>query len=187
MKKKKPLFFQISDFRFQKGFTLNELLVVTVIIVILTSVVFVNYRKTGEQFALQRAANKLAQDIRRAGEMAIAAKECCGGIVPPGYGIWLEGGNSNYILYADTYPVGGDEFYTPSDTTIETIELEKGVVIQNINTNNGKVGINFKPPSPTIKIKSQQSDELNEVIITLSANGKTKTVKVNAVGLVDTE
>ena len=169
------------------GFTLIELLTVTVIITILTAAILLNYKNSEQQFALQRSAHKLAQDIRRAGEMAMSAQECCGGIVPPGYGIWLEQGNSNYILYADTQPPSGNEFYVPADDIIETIELEEGVVIQDVNTSNKKVGINFKPPTPTIKIKFQDSDEINQAIITLASGGNTKTVKVNAVGLVEVE
>ena len=183
-----------KSMRRNEGFTLIELLVVTVIITILTAAILLNYKNTGQQFALQRSAHKLAQDIRRAGEMAMSAQECCGGIVPPGYGIWLEEGNSNYILYADTQPpaspgnpTGGNEFYVPADDIIETIELEEGVVIQDINTSNKKVCINFKPPTPTIKIKFQDSDEINQAIITLASGGNTKTVKVNAVGLVEVE
>ncbi len=178
---------RLKSVRRNEGFTLIELLAVTTIIVILTATLSVNYKNTGQQFAVQRAAHKLAQDIRRAGEMAMSAQECCGGIVPPGYGIWLEQGNSNYILYADTQPPSGNEFYTPADEKIETIELEKGVVIQDINTSNKKVGINFKPPTPTIKIKFQASDEINQAVITLASGGNVKTVKVNAVGLVEVE
>jgi len=176
-----------TKFSLPKGFTLIELLAVTAIITILTAAILVNYRNSEQQFALQRSTHKLAQDIRRAGEMAMSAKECCGGIVPQGYGIWLEQGSSNYILYADTQPFSGDEFYTSFSEKIETIELEKGVVIQGINTANGKVGINFKPPTPTIKIKYQISNEINEVVITLASSGNVKTVKINAVGLVEVE
>lgn len=175
-------FFKKTD----AGFTLIELLVVTAIITVLASVILLNYKNTGQQFALQRAANKLTQDIRRASEMAMSAKEL-GGKVPPGYGIYLEAGNSYYILYADTQPPSGNQFYTLSDTIIETVQLESGVVIQNINTSNKKVGINFAPPNPQIKIKYQQGNEINEVIITLAGGGSTKTIRVNAVGLAEVQ
>jgi len=179
-----------------KGFTLTELLVVMVIVIILTAAILVDYRNSGQQFALQRSAHKLAQDIRRAGQMAMSAQECCGGIVPPGYGIWLEQGTSSSTLYADTSPSGNpDEFYKspPSnDDIIEIINLEKDVIVQKIDTPDpdgevDSISINFKPPSPTIMIKYRENKKVNEVTVTLTSGGNTKTIRVNAVGLVEVE
>jgi type II secretory pathway pseudopilin PulG len=171
----------------KNSFTMIELLVVASIIAVLTAIFFVNYRNSNQQFAVLRSANKLAQDIRRAGEMAMSASPCCGGIIPPGYGVWLEQGNSYYIIYADTYPALGDGFYTTSDTTIETVQMENGVTIEDVSTANKKVGINFAPPSPTIKIRFLETNEIDTVTITLSGGGTTKTVQVNDVGLVSVE
>lgn len=170
-----------------KGFTLLELLVVFIIIAIVSSILLVNYRNTGQQFAVQRSAHKLAQDIRRASEMAMAAQECCGGIVPPGYGIFLQGGSSNYILYADTQPSSGNEFYTSADSRLETINLESGVTIQSIDSPNNRASINFKPPSPITRIKYQVSSERNIVTITLGSSSYTKRVIVNVAGLIEIE
>ena len=167
------------------GFTLIELLTVAAIIVILTSIILVNWWQLGQQLTLQRAANKLTLDIRRAGEMAMSTKECPLETDCAGYGIYLEQSNSYYILYADTQ--SPNEFYTPADDEIEpNIELEKGVVIQDIKIFNRAVqmvSINFAPPSPIIKIKPQPARETNEVVITLASGRKTKTIRVNAAGL----
>ena len=53
-----------------KGFTLIELLVIVSITVLMTVVVFSNYGKNNEIFALERSSQKLAQDLRRTQEMA---------------------------------------------------------------------------------------------------------------------
>lgn len=176
------------------GFTLIELLVVIGIIILLSVIILPNYRTAAAQFALERSAHKLAQDIRRAAEMAMSAKELPsgGGMPAGGYGVYFDIGwhNKGYRLYADTKPPAGNEFFTSADTIIETIELEKGVIIQGINTPPNKVGINFKPPAPTVKIKYSAADEVGEVIIVLaleSDSTKTKTIKVNKAGLIDVE
>jgi len=177
------------------GFTLVELLVVAGVIVILTAIILPNYRSATSQFALERSAHKMSQDIRRVAEMAMSVKELPGGGLPAGgYGVFfnISWDNKKYRLYADTQPPGGNEFFTPGDTIVEPpyIELEKGVVIQSINTPNNRVGINFKPPAPTVKIKYNVTDEVGTVIITLALEAdptKTRTVKVNKAGLIDVE
>jgi len=179
----------------RKAFTLIELMVVASIIIILSAVALLNYQSGQSQFALQRSANKLAQDIRRAQEMAMSAKECqeCGGGIPPGYGIFLDRDwdNKRYRLYADTDPSQGNEFYNSADTSVgPLLELEKGVIIKDINTAPKKVSINFKPPDPTVKIKFQLVGEIDEVVITLAIENdlnKTKTIKINQAGLIYVE
>ncbi|UZE93273.1 MAG: hypothetical protein IB617_00260 [Candidatus Nealsonbacteria bacterium] len=175
------------------GFTLLEILTVVFIVVTMTSLVMVNQRESQKKFTLRTAAHQLAQDVRRAQEMAMSARECpeCGGGIPPNYGIFLDkSSNNQYIIYADTDPAEGDEFYTSSsDTIIETIELEEGVVIEDINTSSYLVSVNYKPPDPKITIKYQElGGEINSVIITLaleSDSSETKTITINNVGLID--
>ena len=86
----------------ESGFTLTELLVVASIIILFSAIVLANYQTGNKQFALQRSAHKLAQDIRRAQEMAMSAKECepCGNVVPPGYGIYTQQHYSSALRYA---------------------------------------------------------------------------------------
>jgi prepilin-type N-terminal cleavage/methylation domain-containing protein len=178
------------------GFTLIELLVSIFIIVFMSGIIFANYRVSGQQFALQRSANKLAQDIRRAQAMAMGAAECpeCGGGVPPGYGVILDKNwdNKKYRLYADTN--GDNGFFTPPDAIIEPpyVELEKGVIIKEISLppdTYSSVSINFKPPDPTVSIKFNVGPSGQpETIITLALEtdlNKTKIVKVNSAGLIE--
>lgn len=184
-----------------RGFTLTEILVVIFIISLLGTVTFVNYRQGGEIITLQRAAYKLAQDIRRAQEMAIAAEKCelCGGIIPEtGYGVvlsivWVDSdlNNKKYQIYADVF--GKNEFFNPGkETIVETIELESGIIIKEISSFSNlyeRVSINFKPPDPKMKIKHEIGPPKSEkTLITLSLetdSSKTKTIEVNIAGLIE--
>jgi len=188
-----------------KGFTLVELMVTVSIIGLLSVVVFANYRAGEKQFALQRSAHQLAQDIRRVQNMAMATAECpggtgCAGIVPSGYGIILRrpaDWKYKYRLYAD---IDGDNAFSDSnDTVIELIDLEKGVFIKAIrrpsppNPNFTWGCINFKPPDPIVNISLRDPDAYSAQLwtkITLaleSDDTKIKTVKINAVGLIEIE
>jgi len=183
-----------------KGFTLIELLVVTVIITILTAAILVNYRNSEQQFALQRSAHKLAQDIRRAGEMAMSAKEITGPtgekVIPSGgYGIYLRSlPNPPYyeiIIFADCNDnqqfTSGNVCGTPPNRfseSLEDVKLESGVKISNLSPNS-PLQITFKPPSPKISI---QGGDTAEITLALEADPtKTKKIKVNAVGLIEVE
>ena len=85
----------------ERGFTLIELLVVVSIVALIFSIVMVNYRSAEKQFALQRSAHKLTQDIRRVQAMAMVTKET-GGAIPDGYGIYFsQASPEQYILFAD--------------------------------------------------------------------------------------
>lgn len=169
-----------------KGFTLVEILVVTAIVIFLSAIVLANYQANSQQLALSRSAYKLSQDIRRAGELAMSAKEFQGAVPRGGYGIHLKLSWGNfYKLYADT---NDNEKYDGADGEIETVYLEKGVVLQDIFPSS--LSINFKPPSPTIKIKTESGGDSANTVITLSLKAdstKTKKVKVNIAGLTEVE
>jgi len=113
--------------------------------------------------------------------MAMSTKECpagtgCAGQIPAGYGIYLNAGGTNYLLYADD----GSEDHGVGDTDIEIIPLESGVSIQ--STSPASLSINFKPPDPTTKINGGLADE---GVITLALqSGLSKTIKVNKAGLI---
>lgn len=175
----------------QKGFTLVELIVAISIVIIFTGITLINYRGSGKQLALQRSANKLAQDVRKAQAMAMSAKELTAGVVPPGYGAFFkEADNKQYILYADTAPPpDGNNFYSGGDSEIEVVKLEQGVVIQDINTAPDKVSINFEPPDPIVAIKPEETDDplgAVEIILALEDDlAKTKTIRINKAGLIE--
>lgn len=176
-----------------KGFTLIEILVATSIVIIMSAIILPNYNVGGQQLALNRAANKLAQDIRKAEEMAVSVKTCqqCEGSDPAGYGAYFNINNASfYIIYADTQQDG--IFNIGQDVVVENIEIEKGIIIKNINNNSsGNASINFSPPDPKVKITySGSGTELDYITITIAVGNdqtKTRTVVVNKAGLIYVE
>lgn len=180
-----------------KSFTIIELLVVIAIIAIIAVIVFPNYKSGQREFALERSAHQLAQDIRRLQQMAMSAEEYppgSGSVPEKGYGIFFDKNDANlknkkYILYADQ---GGNEFYNPGvDDEIEIISLETGVIIKEIlieSISRSKGHINFSPPDPEVKIKfDRDTDDKAGIEITLGLENdeaKTKTIRVNKAGLI---
>lgn len=169
------------------SFTLVEILVSLFIIVLLVGIVFANYRQGGQQFALQRSANKLAQDIRRTQQMAMGASEYQGS-VPARYGVELTTTNPDYyILFADNNDNGT---YQPSpnpDVEVETIPLEEGVKIDGLFTISPQTGlwITFKSPDPITEIRDPGGPRSLGEIRLIGANNQTKTITVNSAGLIE--
>ena len=166
----------------KKGFTLVELMVTFSIISVLSVVVFANYRLGEKQFALQRSAYKLAQDIRRAQEMAMSAKEFSGApaTFKSSYGINFQI-NSTSSLFAD---LNEDKNYS-SNEKVETLESEKGVGIISLSPCN-PLTVVFSPPDPDIIICGNPA--ISSASITLNfAGGAGKTIKVNKAGLIEIE
>jgi hypothetical protein len=168
---------------------------VIAIIFVLSSISIFSYRSGQKEFALQRATYKLAQDIRRTQEMAMATMKCpqgtnCAGQIPVGYGVFLDisgGGNpTSYTIYADT---DGDSYFTGIDAIIATSTFEQGIIISNIETvpNPKRIAINFEPPDPKVKLKFDPGagSEVNNVTITLSVDSLTKSIFVNKAGLIE--
>lgn len=176
----------MEPFYRQKAFTLVEIMVVISIVVFISATVMLNYRQSSQQLALSRSAYKLSQDIRKAGELAMSAKEFQGAIPSGGYGVYLKLSWGNYYkIYADT---NGNEKYDTADGEVATVYLEEGIILQAISPSS--LSINFKPPNPTIKIKTEGGSDSSTATITLSMSSdltKTKKVKVNTAGLTEVE
>jgi prepilin-type N-terminal cleavage/methylation domain-containing protein len=175
------------SFFLKKGFTLVEVVVVLAIIVIMTGIIFINYRQAGTQLALQRSTNKLTQDIRRVEEMATSMKEFNGSIPLGGYGIDIGCAANDYTLFADC---DGDGIYDPppspscsgsSENILgQNVKLEKGVEISGCTP----ITIIFAPPDPTVTISTDPSETAIASINLTNTNGQTKTVKINKAGLI---
>ncbi|MBU0476703.1 prepilin-type N-terminal cleavage/methylation domain-containing protein [Patescibacteria group bacterium] len=155
------------------GFTLVEILVVIVIIMILTLVALPYFLQAGKQFALSRSAHKLAQDIRRAQEMSMSAKEFHGIISSGGYGIRITDSYNKYILFADCNNNGlyDGEIVNPSNPydpenpdlsgtpcngyseKVEVLETEKGIQI-GLGPAWGlfRGRVIFTPPDPVVAV-----------------------------------
>ena len=189
----------------EKGFTLLELLVVVGIIATLSSIVLGGYRTGEDKFALQRSANKLSQDLRRAENMAMMgnpAPSNFGEIFPSGgYGFYFDAATSTgavgyYTFFCDCndnayYESSGasvscssSTVATPFPESMEVLSLEAGVVISDVSPSTA-FSITFFPPDPVIKITGADSVSYDEAVITLDLYGKTKTITINTVGLID--
>lgn len=190
----------------KRGVTLVELLIVLIIIIVLAAIIFPGYQSARLQLALLREANRIAQNIRKAQEMAMGTKEketdILGSTEIPkgGYGIYFEKGEgiTSYSIYADK---NGNEYYrgTEGDEIMETIDLEKVVYIKEFvsdSENPNKISINFRPPDPRVKIEdtvtpgAAGAGGYNNITITIAlraAPGKTKNITVNKVGLITVE
>lgn len=186
----------------KKGFTLVELLVVMGIILLLSAIILPNYLQRERLLALQRSAAKLAQDLRRAQELAMSAKEFHYSIPEGGYGIYFKISEPGYyILFADC---NGDLLYdgeTPvcpdcseapclegvfAEKVGDNLEFERGTLIQDlfpIDPLDSSLTIIFTPPDPTITIKPDTSS----ASISLSNNSQTKTIIINKAGLIQIE
>lgn len=167
-----------------RGFTLIELLVVTFIISLFTALVLPNYRTSDQHLSLQRAAYKLAQDIRRTQELALSSQGFSSQ-VPAGYGVYFnENQPAQYILFAD---LDGDLQYSGSSEKMEEIILERGVLINNLLPRLASaLTISFAPPDPTVTFYPDAAEALIVIAIETVA-GATKTIQVNKAGLIAVE
>ena len=169
-----------------KAFTLIELLVIISITILMTVTVFSNYGKNSEIFALERASQKLYQDIRRAQDMAVSGFE--GSVATAGYGLYFDmSNNSLYLIYEEK---NTNMWYEEAiDTLKETISLEKGIIICGLNDNTSTpsvLSVSFEPPNPLTYVGGVSFE--HEAIITLciaSNTSKKKYIKVNNVGRVE--
>lgn len=167
----------------EKSFTLNELLVTTAIIGILSLISIPFYQSAKQNLGLQRSASSLAQDIRRVQEMAMSAKEysACVGTsgYKYGYGISLkEEEPEKYILFADCN--GDGNYSSGEDEIVEEKNFETDIEIDSLSSNNLK--ITFTPPDPLITMKPD-SVEIATIVL-INNRGQTKTITINKAGLI---
>jgi len=191
--------FSFNQYSKNSGFTLLEMLIVAFIIIILSVIVVVNYEFGGYKHNLTRSAHRLAQDIRKAQEMAMSARELeGGGGVPPGYGIYLSHTgypDTYYVLFADKD--GNGEYDQAGGEAVEgPLYFEEGVNIfhtcfSGAGTCPSDPSIAFYPPAPIIKFDNQDplNADVGSILITLySAKiGEEIVVSVNPVGLVEVQ
>lgn len=167
----------------KNGFTLVEIMVVFSIIVILTAISIPIYQGSKKELALQRAVNKLEQDIEKAQEMAMAAKEFQEGSVPSGgYGIYLDLSEpSHYILFADVS--ANHQYDSEKGELVEAIFLKDEIKIDSLSPAS-PLNITFTPPDPTTRVNSSISDI---GIIILKIDNSTSSVKILPTGLIYVE
>lgn len=150
------------------GFTLVEMLVMIVIIGIISSILIVNWRRNENQYQLQRAAQEVAQNIRKAQEMALAGRNCPGTTppLPASYGLHFYRDNPNsYAMFCDKNNNGT---YQPSDEFVENISIESGVQIHSLSSGNQDLDVVFTLPEGFVKINPSAAAP---AIITIKKTG----------------
>lgn len=180
----------------QKGISLVEIIVVIFIIAIFSTILISDFPTIQRQFALSRAAYKLAEDLRRAQDLSLSGVKTNDSSGQPiakvyGYGVYFNlSVPTQYIIYAD---VGNFQRYISGDPIIETTDISKdnpSLYIKQINNINGAyVSINFSPPDPTIKIDNLSSGN-SEIGIVLGLNSDSsaiRTVWANTSGLINVQ
>lgn len=160
-----------------RGFTIVELMVVAALMVLLGGLVLPNWRAGQSQLALQRAVHKVAQDVRRVQEFALAARQLPGGQVPYAYGIYfLQSEPNHYIIFADLD--SNDSYNAGTDVVIEDIRIESPVSIVSLSAS--PLTIAFRPPRPTVAILPS-----SPAFIRLAAGPNTYETCVNSLGLIE--
>lgn len=201
------VFADISNFKLKisnstRGITLVEVIVVILIISIFSMILISDFPKIKRQFALSRSVYKLAQDLRRAQDMALSGLQITdenGQAVPAkGYGIYINPSSDNkgYILYADSNQPADFEFTPVSgaeagDYIVEKINLSDespDVFIKEIrNIDGGWASINFSPPNPNITIANLLGDKSGiEIVFGLESDSSAeRIISVNKRGLIE--
>lgn len=162
-------YYYVKKNKIIRGFTLIEMMIAISVMIILTVIVVPIYQDNQKQLALQRAANKVVQDIRRTQDMAMSAREIINPydagerFVPEGgFGVYFgnktgdkskkyvifavcDGDNKKFIN-AGPPPCGT----SPNNFSqaVETIDLEQGVVIDSFTFSSTHLNIVFTPPEP---------------------------------------
>lgn len=164
----------------KKGYTVFEALITTSIILILTSIVIANYWIGEGILELQRATNKLAQDIKSTINLAMGGKVQDSQFPKGGYGIFFPANTNQYILFGDK---NGDFNYQHGEE-VEILNVrEKRVKIDDTFPSR-PFSILFFPPDPTVIINPDPGTPYEARII-LDANGKKMGVKINRAGVIE--
>lgn len=179
------------------GFTLVEIVVILGIVTAISALVLFGFGGFNEGVSLHRATRKLALDIRRAQNMAIATAQVSVGDpnpalrIPPAVGVRLDRGEPLlYFLFVDLRPLdfrygGGGEKISNSNTA-----FDRGVRIRRlINTDETEyaaVHIIFTSPESDIHITDNNGNTIPGDLISVelaSASGTTKkTVTIRTSG-----
>ncbi|MCK4453840.1 GspH/FimT family protein [Candidatus Parcubacteria bacterium] len=170
--------------KMNKAMTLIEVLVVIAIILILLSVVFINPRPQAE---LDRAARQLANDLRRAQNMAMASEirtiPC--DYMPCGYGINFNDSDGFYTLFGDFGAI--DCAVIPPEVTCPGNEqMDGGESIKTIEFHLGTITITGGSGNAIFYTPSGEVSSSADIDIQ-DSTGATKRISVSSAGKIEIE
>ena len=182
-------------FKQEKGFTLIELLIVISIALLLFGSILVDFKGGEDSLSLQRSADALAQNIRKASTMAMSGQEfgVPSKIQKGGYGIYLdtdEANNKGYVLYGNENADETAYTTSPQSNHIDDIDLEKGVKIKEMKldgTVTDYASINFQAPDPIVSISNNKNLAIITLCLEQECDTKIATIKVYKTGAVEVE
>lgn len=137
-----------------RGFTLVEMLVVIFIIGFVSSILVFNWRKNEKEYQLQKAAQMIVQNIRKAQGLALSGKDYWSPKPPPpypSYGVSFDKQNkTSYVVFGD---INGNQTYQspPSDILVDTIYLESGIEIYSLS-GGANLNVTFSIPDGFVTI-----------------------------------
>ena len=168
----------------EEGFTLIELLTSVAIVGILASTIIANTRFGERQQALAQSAQKLALDLRKAQNFALAPgaeTDCI-------YGINRISG-SRYRVYKRSKNQCSDnqrEYDGPNGSSeLEIIDLPKGISWGGGNPSVIVDDVAFEAPEPITYLDNSSSTDRGEIRLSSSINNTTKKVIINRLGQVE--
>ncbi len=139
-----------------KGYTVVELLVVIGIATLLGTILLANTRTGGRTSDIDRAAQVLALDLRKAQALALSAKEeqQCSGNTVPYYGVRVRRQNNQVGLYELFADCNRNNRFDVSDVTLSQETMPNIEVQATIpNPASGWLEIVYIPPNPTVAIR----------------------------------
>lgn len=157
-----------------KGFTIIELLLVTVIIATFSVVLVLNFRSSPRtRVARNQVASVVESDFRRLQSMALAGSRFQGNIVC-GFGIHYLN-NTSYILYAGVLDGGmltcqntNHNYQVGIDLVVET----KNIINSNMEIRSSFFDIFFEPPDPKTYINNNPALGGSPVSIDIQLKGQ---------------
>lgn len=185
-------FLNAKRYPLNAGYTLIELLIVTGIFIIISSVVLANNARFGGKITLENFAYDVALSIRQSQVYSIAVQRVGANDYGSAYGMHFDTGSaSTYELFADSAIVNG--LYDPGEL-LQSTTMNGGYRVSSLcvrvvgalveTCGLSRLDIIFKRPEPDAYIRANASATLNEAgrIIISSPRGETADIVVEATG-----
>ena len=155
-----------------QGFTLIEMTVVLLVVILLSTLFFVYWRTGEKSREILLTAQKIASDLRKTQMMAISSLGQADGVY--GYGVYTQSANRYLIFYNQTGLI-----YSGSSRNLETITLASG-----LNLSPTGQSIFFLPPDPTTYLNGSNSGSQT---LFLTKGDQTKKIIIYASGRIEIE